>query len=561
MMKRKAILSLLLAAALAFSAPPFAAAAYEAFEHPDVPYTEMPLRGVDVDGVETFCARFTADPIGQYEALLALYDEIYTQRELAYLRMCENPADDVTRAASERASDDYSRAEDAIFSAVSDALAGPKGQALAALMPEGEADAFWGYTPSDDADFAELEEENALVQAYYSLPYDGSFAANAAEIYLRLAAMRRDRAERAGYDSYADYAYSALHAREYGAADAKALERVVRQELAPLYVRCALALDRRDMPWDDGDVPTDAEILDALRAHMGSVSGELTEALDYLCRNALYRIGGEPMYNAGFTTLLPAYRAPFLYNYTDTRFGAFSDTVHEFGHFNAAYHDPTPALYQYVATDVWELQSQALELLFIPSLQDILAGADEDARAYVALYAVTQMLSAVVDGCLYDEFEQAVYADPDITAEGLDALEQSLYSAYGLDALYGDTPFWCEITQLFEQPFYYISYAVSALPALDVWLLSRADYAAAADVYLRVSEARTDAWFLDVLYDNDLCDVTDPAEVRRLIDGLRGQLDPLIDRQDHTPVYLAASLVAALLAVGAGAYLIRRKRR
>ena len=558
-MKRKWILSLLLAAALSFAACPLAAAHYEAFPHPDVPYADMPYRGVDLDAVDALCARFAADPVGEYDALVALYDEMYTQRELAYLRMCQNPADEALSAASEQAYADFSRAADAVCLALSEALAGEQGDALAALMPEGEAESYADYVAEDEAQFAAEDAENALVQAYYSLPYDDGFADSAAALYLRLAALRRAEAERAGYDSYADYAYPVLYAREYDSADAQALERVVRQQLAPLYVRCVLALDERDMPWDDEDVPDDTEILDALQAHMGGISDELTESLDYMRRNALYCIGGEPMYDTGFTTLLPAYRAPFLYNYVDSRFAAFQSTVHEFAHFNAAYHDPTPMLYQYSGTDVSELQAQGLELLFIPALQDILAGSDADGRDYVALYAVTQILSSVVDGCLYDEFEQAVYADPDMTADALNALEQSLYRAYGLDEIYDVDAFWCTIPHLFSQPFYYISYATSALPALDLWLLACDDRDAAAETYLNVSAARTDAWFLDVLCDNGLCDVTDPAEVRALVRGLRDRLEPLIARQPQR----IGSLVpvgGAVILLGGGLWLLRRRR-
>ena len=557
-MKIKCFFSLLLATALSFAVSSPAAARYEAFDHPDVPYADMICHGIDLNAVDEVCTRFSADPLGEYEALVGLYDEIYTQRELASIRMYQNPADETLSAGNEQAAIDFSRAADAIYYALGQALAGKDGDALAALMPEGEADGFSGYAPLDEAVFDTQSSEHALVQAYYSLPYDDGFADKAAELYLRLAAVRRDVAKREGFDCYADYAYAMLFAREYDSSDMKALERIVRQRLAPLYVRCVQALDRLDMPWDDGDVPHDTEILNALQAHMGDVSEELTEALDYLRRNGLFCIGGAPMYETGFTTSLPAYRAPFLFNYVDSRFAAFQSTVHEFGHFNAAYHDPTPMLYQYAGSDVCEIQSQALELLFIPCLQDILAGEDADSRAYVTLYAVTQILSSVVDGCLYDEFEQAVYETPDMTAEGLTELERSLYHAYGLDALYVYTPFWCYISHLFEQPFYYISYAASALPALDIWLRSCSDRAAAVDTYLNISAVRTDAWFLDVLYDNGLCDVTDSAEVRRLADGLTVQLDPLMGRRNHTARYAAAP--CAVLLMGFGLFLARRRK-
>ncbi|MCR5825070.1 MAG: hypothetical protein K6G54_00740 [Oscillospiraceae bacterium] len=554
------LFSLLLAAALCLLAPVPAAAHYEAFPHPEVPYADMTYRGIDCDAVEAFCTRFTADPPALYEALVALYDDVYTQRELAYIHMCENPADEAACAASEAASDAFLHADDAIRFALSEALDGAQGEALAARMPPDTADGFRDYLPADETELAATSEESALIQAYYSLPDDDAFERSAAALYLRLAELRRNEAARAGYDSYADYAYAVYFGREYDSADMQALERIVKRELAPLYVRCVLALDERELPWDEEDVPDDREILDALAAHMDEVSPELTEALAYLRRNGLYRIGGAPLYDSGFTTSLSAYRAPFLFNCVSGRFSAFQTTVHEFGHFNAAYHDPTPVLFQYAGSDVSEIQSQALELLFLPCLADILVGTDAAARDTLTLYALTQMLGSVVDGCLYDEFEQAVYAEPDLSAAELDALERSLYRDYGLDALYDISSYWCHIPHLFEQPLYYISYAVSALPALDIWLRSRTDYAAAVDLYLDVSAVRTDAWFLDVLYDNKLCDVTDPGEVRQLSDALRRELQPLLGSTASGGGSLAVAGVALLL-LGTGVLLLRRKRR
>ncbi|MBQ7714218.1 MAG: hypothetical protein IJT71_04930 [Oscillospiraceae bacterium] len=559
-MKKRRSCALLLAAVCALSlAVPCAAACYEAFDRPDTAFADMVYTGVDTAAVDAFCERFARDPAGEYDALLALYDEVYTQNELAYIAMCEHAGDEARSAESERAANDFAYASDRLCLAISEALDGEHGGALRARMPDGEADAFSGYEAADDGTLDGYSTENALVQEYYRLPDDDAFADAAADVYLRLAALRREQAADAGWDSCADYAYASQYAREYDPADARALHRAVKSRLAPLYVRCERILARRETPWDDEDVPSGAEILDALQAHMGSVSPELTEALDYLRRNGLFRVGGDDaLYDTGFTVSLPAYRAVFLFNKVSTRFDAFSSTAHEFGHFNAAYHDPTPVLYQYPNADVSELQAQGLELLFLPALQEILAGGDANARDYVALYALTRMLSSVIDGCLYDEFEQTVYASPGLTADELFALERRLYRAYGLDAVYDEEPFWGYIPHRFDQPFYYISYAASALPALDLWLRSREDYAAAVDAYLAVSAARTDAWFLDVLREGGLCDVTDAQAVARLARALERETGALLGRRCDG--YGWALGGAAVVVAGCCAVLWVRKR-
>ena len=546
-----------------FAASVASAAYYEAFKHPDVAYADMAYTGIDVDAVDVFCERFLRNPVGLYRALLELYAEVYTQNELAYIAMCQNADDAALSVADAQAEADYACASDAICTALSKALAGPQGNALRSLMPEGEADAFLDYETASDVEINASAEETALIRRYYQLPDDGNFADAAAELYLRLAALRRGAAACEGFDNYPEYAYMVSFAREYLPEDARELQRIVKSGIAPLYVRCVRALDAAPVVWDDGDIPSGAEILDAIGAHIADISPELTEAFDFLRRNQLYCIGsGDKLLDMGYTASLPAYRSGFIFNKASTRYDAFETTVHEFGHFNAIYHDPTALLYQYNNMDVSEVQSQGLELLFLPALQDILAGDDPGGRAIVALSVLSDALGAVVDGCMYDEFEQAVYDDPDMTVSELHALEQRLYAAYGLDGLFNSEPYWVYISHLFEQPCYYISYAASALPALDLWLQSLEDREAAVDAYMRVSAARTDEWFLDVLYDNGLCDITDRRDVARLSQGLGTQIDALIVAlpvaRSHAGVWIAAAATTA--ACGAGLFFRLRRR-
>ena len=66
------------------------------------------------------------------------------------------------------------------------------------------------------------------------------------------------------------------------------------------------------------------------------------------------------------------------------------------------------------------------------------------------------------------------------------------------------------------------------------------------DAYLKVSAARTDAWFFDVLYDNSLCNLTDQSDVARLADALTRQLDPMLGHSLPRGVWYALGGVALL---------------
>lgn len=544
------LLALLLSALLLLT--PASAGYYEAFRHSEVPFDQMVYTGIDVDAVSAFCDRFVQEPAALYPDLLALYDEIYTQNELAYITMCQRPGDEAAADEAGRAGDAFADASDRIYSALSEALSGSDGVALAALMPEGQSEGFTNYAPLSDKDSASMSAEDELIRRYYLLPEDEDYADAAGEVYLRLASLRRTEAERAGFDSYPEYAYYTLYGREYEPADMRALQRVVKDQLAPLLVRCY----ESSAALPDDAPPADEELLGNIAARIGEISPELNEAMEYLLRNRLYRFGtGEELLDMGYTAALPAYRAAFIFNCADTAFRAYKDTVHEFGHFNAAYHDPTPMLYQLDNSDVAEIQSQGLELLFLPFLQDILADSEQEHSA-VAVTVLGEMLDSIVSGCLYDEFEQTVYASPELTVDGLHALEQKLLKEYKLTALFGTEPGWFYINHLFDRPCYYISYATSALAALDIWLMSLHDRDAAVDTYLKISAARTDAWLFDVLYDNGLCDPTDRNDLKRLASELTREIDPTVGRATPRAVWYGVGGVAIL-----GAILVFRRGR
>ena len=532
-----------------------AAAYYETFDHPDVSFAELSYAGIDTGAVDGFCARFAQEPVALYPELLVLYDELYTQNELAYIQMCRNPDDEAASAESGRAAAAFAEASDLIYTALAGALGGPHGAELSALMPEGQAEGFTDYAPLSADDAAAMNAEDELIRQYYLLPDDAGFADAAGELYLKLIALRRAEAERAGFDSYPEYAYYMLYGREYEPSDMRALQRVTKAQLAPLMVRCYASFAEPDF----GAPPSDEELLSDIAARIGGVSPELSEAMDALLRGRLYCLGtSDELLEMGYTASLPAYRTAFLFNCADTRFRAYKDAVHEFGHFNAAYHDPTPMLFQLDNIDVAEMQAQGLELLFLPALQDILAK-DERERGAVAAAVLGEMLDSVVSGCLYDEFEQAAYAMSEPTVADLHALERKLLIEYGLDGLYDvDEPGWVYINHLFDRPCYYISYAASALPALDLWLLSLRDHDAAVDAYLKVSAARTAAWFFDVLSDNDLCDPTDGRDAARLADALTRQLDAMLVRTEVRAVWYALGGVVLLAA--AVAFALRRSR-
>ena len=97
------------------------------------------------------------------------------------------------------------------------------------------------------------------------------------------------------------------------------------------------------------------------------------------------------------------------------------------------------------------------------------------------------MLESIFDGCLYDEFQRRVLEAPaDLTPEKLNAIHTELSVEYGVYDEQEWDGTWVYISHNFAQPLYYISYAASAMAALQLWDLAQTDFPAAAETYMSV---------------------------------------------------------------------------
>ena len=87
------------------------------------------------------------------------------------------------------------------------------------------------------------------------------------------------------------------------------------------------------------------------------------------------------------------------------------------------------------------------------------------------------------------------------------------------------------------------------------------DRDAAVDAYLRVSAAGTEEWFLDVLKDCGLHDVTEKRTITRIADGIEAHLGDTISAAPHTAGHSAVCFAAIAVFLLAAILLWRSRRR
>ncbi len=315
-------------------------------------------------------------------------------------------------------------------------------------------------------------------------------------LYVEMTALRNKLAKTYGYSNYAEFAYAEVFGRDYTLADAKVFRESVKASVVPvfktLYAAYGYNLFSNGSTYEGA---SQEALLNAVEPYMTEVSSELADSFRYLrtC-NLIDANYSDTKLPGAFTIDLPSYGAAFIFA---DRFGGNYDlttVVHEFGHFSAfCYGESNPSY------DVLEVHSQGLEALYL-NFADKLYGEESNKQTGYTLF---NLLYAVLSGCMYDELQEYVYTTANLTLDGINRKSAQLAEAYGLPAAGPDGMdySWIEIPHTFESPMYYISYATSAMAALEIYMESQtAGFTAAADKYLGfVAASGEAAGFQDAL--------------------------------------------------------------
>ena len=389
-------------------------------------------------------------------------------------------------------------------------------------------DAMTNTTISYDGQTLSMEELEGLdvdESTYYVLMNDYYAAVNqkVGELYLELVSVKKQIAAKAGYTDFAAFSYDFDYARDYTLEDSQALwsyvkEYVVR-EMRQLYsgmrfeeyrglmqaMSAKNQLSRRQSYIED---------------YVTEVSPDMLEAYNYLVEYQLSLLTTDAGSQSGaYTTFLPGYDMPFIYLHETGGYGDMLTFIHEFGHFYASYLGGSDAA-ENASLDVSEICSQANELLFLPYLREYMP---EDTYLGVMKYQLYTSLMSLVDGCLYDEFQQYVYSHELTTVEELNEAYREISRSYGIgdDAYYVDLGYvWVDVLHNFECPMYYISYATSMVPALELLELSQTDREEALRVYNNIVRSDPDLTFAEVLEENGLQPVFSEETIAAVVNGV-----------------------------------------
>ena len=429
-----------------------------------------------------------------YDELDALFMKLATQSSVAsVLYYC-----DLT---DEAASDQYLDSQKIVTEA-QDAYIEAFRRIYQADVPT-KAQLFADWTEADllmlekyTSEITQLKQRNSEIEvAYQSIQDDPQFTTKMVPLFLEKVANNNRIAQILGYDNYYEYAYTMEYDRDYDAQQVEAMRSYAATYLVPTlqqslqkYYTAAISLNTSDSTllatllygsYQDTETPYVVNYIDTLPLYARE------SMLDMFDGNILIMDDTSSAREGAFTTIVDEDRMLCFYG---PGYSNSLTVIHEAGH----YYGGTFTFLNDIPLDLAEVHSQANELLFINYLKDELSATAYQTLLYYQLFSqnATILLSLAVD-----EFEQRVYAHQDplsLTADDLYAIMENVCQKYGGSqfftncSLISPHEYWQYV--VVEQPVYYISYAVSAVAAIDLYTVAAQDHDNGIVIYTQLIE-------------------------------------------------------------------------
>lgn len=318
-----------------------------------------------------------------------------------------------------------------------------------------------------------------------------------------------------------EYSYTNSYYRDYTPQDALEYCKDVKEKIVPLFDELYSDIDMDNLDALDRHFSklSDKKQLNILGKYLERFDDTLVDAYNFMIKYDLYDIGeSDTKVDGGYTVYIDGYSSPFIYNNPEEDFYDMMSLEHEFGHFYEYY---ITSGYAASSTDVSEIYSQALELMYTNFYSEEMSA--KLATAAVD-YTLMQRLDTIIEGCLFDEFQQIAYTMEDVTVEKLNSLYCELCKEYGLieeDDESVELYDWVFVTHNYSQPMYYISYAISVAPAFELWEISLDDFDKAADIYKSMITEKESLTYTELLEKNGLKSPFDDDMLDELVDTLR----------------------------------------
>lgn len=358
-------------------------------------------------------------------------------------------------------------------------------------------------------EYTTLKNRNDEIELEFNGIIDPAADPAVPELYSEFVDNNTRMAKLLGYDNYLEYAYENVYDRDYTYQDAAQFVEYVKEYIVPVYNAIYTEwnqitggfLNQNDIDKYYSIVSnsffSDAlgnqlfnDYIDDMNMAFTSNPDKVISFSDVL--NNLIADGNmfRGSYAGAYVTYVRGANLPIAY--FGSGYDSASTIAHEFGHYmNEIYNGDEYSQ----SFDLLETHSQGQEMLFLHYTQKQLMG---NALKLVKTYSLLSTLQTIILATQVDCFEQAIYlnnyagpgsesimADGKITANEYDAVYAGLSEYLGIDDRYTVNEYWRYVT--ISSPCYYISYAISGVNALQIYVTAMSKgFDVAKESYLKL---------------------------------------------------------------------------
>lgn len=348
----------------------------------------------------------------------------------------------------------------------------------------------------------ELKQEIDALQVEYDQLDQNDPAYNDAcvELYKQIIIKSNKLAKLNKYDNYYDYASANVYGRDYEREQLAIFRENIVKHIVP-YVEKVFADFNVYQSWESKtnlsrliefleDAFYNTSSRNYVSAYLNSLEGTMGENMRHVfeSKNCVFSFSGNS-HPTAFQTYLYEDDTPICFFGSS---GQSANTViHEIGHYYAAKTNNDIDNY-----DLCETHSQGNEFLFLTYVETYMKPEVYDV---VEAYNLVNTCYIMILATIIDEFEQRVYMLDDETIESMtgadfDAIMTSVCGPYGgapwiKKTLSDPYAYWRLVA--ISNPVYYISYAISASAAVNIYAIAQEDYAAAITAYTALVEGVT----------------------------------------------------------------------
>lgn len=368
------------------------------------------------------------------------------------------------------------------------------------------------------------------------------------ELYDKLVKLRHGMAKKLGFKNYVELGYINMMRSDYTPAMVATFRKQVEEYIVPLTVKIrkkqAKRLDLDSLKHYDNSFKFKSGnpkpkggpewIVENGQKMYSELSSETNEFFNFMKDNELMDLitrKGKQM--GGYCTMLPDYKAPFIFSNFNGTSGDIDVLTHEAGHAFQVYSSRHFEIgeYYWPTYEACEIHSMSMEFFTWPWMNLFFK---EDTEKYKYEHLSSGLLFLPY-GVAVDEFQHEIYENPEMTPAERKATWRKIEKKYLPDLDWDGHEYlesggrWQLQSHIYQVPFYYIDYTLAQICAFQFWVRMHDNYKEAWSDYLTLCKAGGSKSFLDLV---DLAGLQSPFKkgtVENVVDNIENWLDKIDD--------------------------------